>query len=101
MLGASAHAAEASEQRQAAAKDEAAAEPVAQSGGSDDAGGEGDAVRGDRPLQRGNANVQVAMHARQRGDHDHRIKYDHEVDGRGQRDHPAEGSTRCRFACHL
>jgi hypothetical protein len=39
------------EQRQAAAEDEAAAEAVAQGGGSDDAGGEGDAVRGERPLQ--------------------------------------------------
>jgi hypothetical protein len=69
------------EQRQTTVEDEAAAEAVAEGGGGDDAGGEGDAVRVDRPLQRGDADMQVALHSRQRRYHDQRIENDHEVGG--------------------
>ena len=84
------------EQRQADVEDPAPAEPVAERGGGDDAGGEGDAVGVDRPLQGREAGVQVALHARQRGDHDHRVEDHHEVRGRGQAEHPPQRPTRCR-----
>jgi hypothetical protein len=67
----------------------AAAEAVACRGRGDDACRERDVVGGQRPLQRREAGVQIPLHARQRGDHHHRVEYDHEVGGRGQAEHPA------------
>ena len=53
---------------------------VAEGSGGDDAGGEGDAVGVERPLQQGQADVQVALHARQRGDHNDGVEDHDEID---------------------
>lgn len=45
--------------------------------------------------------MQVALHARQRRDHDDRVENDHEVAGRGKAENPAEAAFRCKFVCHL
>ena len=60
------------EQGEPAGEDLPPSEPVAERGGGDDASGEGDAVSVQRPLQGSKTDVQVALHARQRRDHDDR-----------------------------
>ena len=87
------------EQGEADGEDPAAAEAVAEGGRGDDAGREGDVVRGERPLERRQAGVQVALHAGQRRGHDHRVENDHEVGGRGQAENPAKMGPSQGF-CH-
>ena len=71
----------------------APAEPVAERGRGDDAGGERQAVGVDRPLQGGHAAAELAVDRGQRGDHHQRVQRHHEERDRGE---PPSGPARER-----
>ena len=81
------------EQREPGDEDPAPAQPVAERGGGDDARGERDPVGVHRPLQGRQADLEAALHLRQRGDHYQRVQHHHEVGRRGQPEDPAEASA--------
>jgi hypothetical protein len=78
------------EQQQAEIEDPPPPEPITEGCGGDDPGGKRDAVGIDRPLQGREVGVQVALHPRQRGDHDQRVEHHHEVRGRRKAQYPAQ-----------
>src|SRR5262249_22179324 len=72
------------EQDQARDVHPAPAEPVAERGRGDDAGGEGEAVGVDRPFQGGHAAAELSVDRGQRGDDHQRVQRDHEEGDRRQ-----------------